>query len=61
MFEDEISLLKAYFSMVIMLNPDIVIGYNIFGFDDNYIRQRTNIYKYFDEELQMLELSHSRI
>lgn len=26
-------------------NPDIVIGYNIFGFDDHYIKIRTDIYR----------------
>jgi hypothetical protein len=25
-------------------NPDITIGYNIFGFDDKYIKIRTNYY-----------------
>ncbi len=38
-------LLKGFFKLNIYMNPDIVIGYNIFGFDDKYIRIRTQIYK----------------
>ncbi len=28
-----------------LYNPDITVGYNIFGFDDRYIRIRTEKYK----------------
>ena len=34
-------MLKAFFKLNIMMNPDIVLGYNIFGFDDRYINIRT--------------------
>ena len=36
-------------------NPDVVIGYNIFGFDDRYIKIRTDIYRSFDHEVTYLE------
>lgn len=29
-------------------NPDIVMGYNIYGFDDRYINHRAKIYQPFD-------------
>lgn len=34
-------MIKAFFKLNILMNPDIVIGYNIFGFDDKYLRIRT--------------------
>jgi len=46
---------------MILYNPDVTVGYNIFGFDDKYIRYRTNIYKIEDNEIESLELLHSRI
>jgi len=43
-YKYELDLLKAYFKFLIHYNPDITIGYNIFGFDDIYIRNRVKIY-----------------
>ena len=60
-FQTEIQLLKAYFALLIKYNPDITTGFNIFGFDDKYIRTRTNIYKQCDEELLNMELQSSRV
>ena len=31
------------------------MGYNIFGFDDKYIRTRTDIYRNIDQEIDRLE------
>ena len=41
--------------LMIYENPDIVLGYNIFGFDDRYVKIRTDIYRAFDEEISTLE------
>lgn len=50
--EDERSLLMTWRNMIVKMNPDIVTGYNIFGFDFNYIYERSqelNITKSFME------------
>jgi DNA polymerase elongation subunit (family B) len=39
-FDTEKKLLIAWKQLVQKENPDIIIGYNIFGFDENYIFQR---------------------
>ena len=55
MYETELSLLKAFFKLMIMKNPDFTLGYNIFGFDDRYIRIRTDIYRHVDPDIDDLE------
>ena len=35
-------------------SPDITIGYNIFGFDDEYIRNRIYLFFPYSEELKKL-------
>ena len=40
---------------MIYFNPDITIGYNIFGFDDRYIKVRTDIYRFHDPDINYLE------
>lgn len=47
-YENEIGLLKSFFKLMIYENPDITLGYNIFGFDDRYIRIRTDMYRIHD-------------
>ena len=39
-FEDEASLLRAWFHWIGRTDPDILIGYNIFGFDSQYVWER---------------------
>ena len=39
---NEKKLIKEWKRIITELNPDIIIGYNIFGFDMDYIWQRTN-------------------
>ena len=39
-FDSEKKLLIAWKQLIQKENPDIIIGYNIFGFDENYIFQR---------------------
>lgn len=39
---------------MIYYNPDIITGYNIFGFDDNYINTKANFYSAFDKEIFLL-------
>jgi DNA polymerase elongation subunit (family B) len=43
-------MLKGFFKLLIFENPDITLGYNIFGFDDKYIRIRTDIYRNYDKK-----------
>ena len=54
-YVNELGLIKAFFKLNILKNPDITVGYNIFGFDDKYIRIRTDIYRYNDNEIDELE------
>lgn len=39
-FEDERTMLLQWFEWIGALNPDILIGYNVFGFDEKYIWER---------------------
>ena len=37
-YKNEFDLLCGFFKLLIKENPDVTLGYNIFGFDDKYIR-----------------------
>jgi DNA polymerase delta subunit 1 len=39
-FKNEQDLIKGYFDMINLINPDIIIGYNILNFDFKYIIER---------------------
>jgi DNA polymerase elongation subunit (family B) len=39
-FEDESAMIEAWFRWLTEINPDILIGYNIFGFDERYLWDR---------------------
>jgi DNA polymerase elongation subunit (family B) len=39
-FRDELSMLKAWMNWIGKTDPDVVIGYNIFGFDERYVWDR---------------------
>jgi len=39
-YEDEATLLRAWFQWLGRIDPDILIGYNIFGFDSQYVWER---------------------
>lgn len=39
-FPDESTMLSGWFEWMTQINPDILIGYNVFGFDENYIWNR---------------------
>lgn len=54
-YENELGLLKGFFKLMIWKNPDITLGYNIFGFDDRYIKIRTDIYRLHDKMVDYLE------
>ncbi|KAK9659772.1 hypothetical protein K7432_018532 [Basidiobolus ranarum] len=43
-FPTELELLRAFCSMIKELDPDIVTGYNIYGFDYKYIFERLSFY-----------------
>lgn len=36
-YKDEVSLINGYFDLINIINPDIIIGYNIYSFDYKYI------------------------
>jgi len=49
-FEEEKEMLKAFAKLITKLDPDILTGYNINGFDSTYLLNRSksqNIYKEF--------------
>ena len=39
-YADESAMIEAWFKWLIEINPDILIGYNIFGFDERYVWDR---------------------
>ena len=39
-FADEKSMIDGWFQWLIQINPDILIGYNVFGFDERYLWER---------------------
>jgi DNA polymerase elongation subunit (family B) len=43
-FGDELLMLKAWFQWIGRFSPDVLIGYNIFGFDSRYVYQRLEQY-----------------
>jgi len=54
-FSTEKQMLLAWFNWLIETNPDIWVGYNIFGFDERYLWQRAEVLKItVDENLQKL-------
>ncbi|KAJ1946931.1 hypothetical protein GGF37_000830 [Kickxella alabastrina] len=40
LFDDEFDLLAEFFNLIVKENPDVLIGYNIMGFDMKYILQK---------------------
>ena len=39
-YEDESDMIEAWFQWLLTVNPDILIGYNVFGFDERYLWDR---------------------
>ena len=39
-YEDESTMIEAWFQWLLTVNPDILIGYNVFGFDERYLWDR---------------------
>ena len=54
-FPSEKQMLLAWFNWLIEVNPDIWVGYNIFGFDEKYLWHRSEVLKItIDDNLQKL-------
>ena len=54
-FPSEKEMLLAWFRWLIEVNPDVWVGYNIFGFDEKYLWQRSEVLKItMDDNLQKL-------
>ena len=54
-FPSEKQMLLAWFNWLIEVNPDIWVGYNIFGFDEKYMWHRSEVLKItMDDNLQKL-------
>jgi len=54
-FPSEKEMLLAWFNWLIEVNPDVWVGYNIFGFDEKYLWQRSEVLKItIDDNLQKL-------
>jgi DNA polymerase elongation subunit (family B) len=56
-FKTEYDLLLGWTQLIQMENPDIIIGYNIFGFDYEFLYQRA---RQNDCEMEFLELSRKK-
>jgi len=39
-YEDESAMIEGWFQWLVSVNPDILIGYNVFGFDERYLWDR---------------------
>jgi len=39
-YADESAMIEAWFQWIVIINPDILIGYNVFGFDERYLWDR---------------------
>lgn len=39
-YPDEKAMIKGFFTWIVEKNPDILIGYNVFGFDEKYLWER---------------------
>ena len=54
-YATEKQMLLAWFNWLIEVNPDIWVGYNIFGFDEKYLWHRSEVLKItIDDNLQKL-------
>jgi len=54
-FPSEKEMLLAWFNWLIEVNPDVWVGYNIFGFDEKYLWQRSEVLKItMNDNLQKL-------
>ena len=53
-FDTEEDVLKAWKNIIIRLDPDIITGYNIFGFDTKYIADRAKELGIYDELVEGL-------
>jgi DNA polymerase elongation subunit (family B) len=42
-YETEAAMIHAWFKWLVALNPDILIGYNVFGFDERYLWARAEV------------------
>jgi len=42
-YETEVAMIRAWFEWIVALNPDILIGYNVFGFDERYLWARAEV------------------
>lgn len=47
-FENEIDLLQGFTDLIIEVNPQVIIGYNIFGFDIQYMVDRSQLWYIVD-------------
>jgi DNA polymerase elongation subunit (family B) len=56
-FQNEISMLTAWVSWIGKVSPDVLIGYNIFGFDSKYIYDRMESFLGKDVKRALLPLS----
>ena len=52
-FEDEATMLRAWFQWLGRTDPDILIGYNIFGFDSKYVWDRLSYLLTEDETINI--------
>ena len=60
-FKTEKEMLKAWFKWTVKENPDILVGYNIFGFDEKYLWERAAAHKLVVFENKMNEALDSNL
>jgi DNA polymerase elongation subunit (family B) len=46
---DERTMINDFFEWIVKANPDILIGYNVFGFDEKYLWERAEELKYITD------------
>lgn len=56
-FKDEAEMIEEWFKWLVKANPDELVGYNIFGFDERYLWERCEVNGLTDDDCAVHELS----
>ena len=59
-YETEEKMLRGWAEYIAKINPDIFVGYNIFGFDDKYVVERAKCLGFCDKEGNFVEESFTQ-
>lgn len=53
-YQEEAELLAAWTRLIARMDPDILVGYNIFGFDLEYIKNRAMLLRVWDSRVSLI-------